>query len=298
MLCKPYWKNETIELPLDLLKDLYLETLLNKALIFPNSRGKTEEISVKLKKISERVGGHSNYFSHHSSVNKEVREYVEYFAKNNQRNYFCVACTSTLELGIDIGSVDKVMQIDATQSVASLIQRLGRSGRKDGELSSLVLYATNPWELLQSISCMELYNEGIIDPPEVIEKPYDILLHQALSIVKGYSGIASSNLIDTLCSSFAFCKIGRFEIEQIIHHLISNNILEQIDGEIIIGLDGERIVNSREFYTVFKNEENFKVVSGSNVIGEIPYSPQIVEGENIFLAAKVWKITYITRWRN
>lgn len=97
-----YFKNETIELPLDLLKDLYLETRLNKALIFPNSRGKTEEISVKLKKISERVGGHSNYFSHHSSVNKEVREYVEYFAKNNQRNYFCVACTSTLELGIDI----------------------------------------------------------------------------------------------------------------------------------------------------------------------------------------------------
>lgn len=288
-----YFKNETIELPLDLLKDLYLETRLNKALIFPNSRGKTEEISVKLKKISERVGGHSNYFSHHSSVNKEVREYVEYFAKNNQRNYFCVACTSTLELGIDIGSVDKVIQIDATHSVASLIQRLGRSGRKDGELSRLVLYATNPWELLQSISCMELYNEGIIDPPEVIEKPYDILLHQTLSIVKGYSGISSSHLIDKLCSNFAFCKIGRLEIEEIIHHLISNNILEQIDGEIIIGLDGERIVNSREFYTVFKNEENFKVVSGSNVIGEVPYSPQIVEGENIFLAAKVWKITYI-----
>ncbi|WP_284120841.1 helicase-related protein, partial [Klebsiella pneumoniae] len=83
-----------------------------------------------LKKLSERVGGHQNYFSHHSSVDKEVREYVEFFAKSNTHESFSIACTSTLELGIDIGSVDKVVQIDATHSIASLIQRVGRSGRR------------------------------------------------------------------------------------------------------------------------------------------------------------------------
>ena len=104
-------------MPLELLKNLYLETKDNKVLIFPNSRGRAEEVAVKLKKISERVKGHSNYFSHHSSVDREVREYVEYFAKNNNRQSFCISCTSTLELGIDIGTVDEVVQIDATHSI-------------------------------------------------------------------------------------------------------------------------------------------------------------------------------------
>ena len=81
---------------------IYQETKNNKVLIFPNTRGRVEEISVKLKRISEKQNGHHNYFSHHSSVDKEVREYVEYFAKNNKRDGFCISCTSTLELGIQI----------------------------------------------------------------------------------------------------------------------------------------------------------------------------------------------------
>lgn len=132
-----YFKNSTNELSLDLLKDLYLETNMNKVLIFPNSRGRTEEVAVKLRKISDRVNGHKNYYSHHSSVDKEIRESIEYFAKNNERFNFCIACTSTLELGIDIGTVDKIVQIDSTHSVASLVQRIGRSGRREGEKSRL-----------------------------------------------------------------------------------------------------------------------------------------------------------------
>jgi ATP-dependent Lhr-like helicase len=157
-------------LPLELLKDLYIETKDNKVLIFPNSRGRAEEVAVKLRKISDRVKGHPNYFSHHSSVDREVREYVEYFAKNNNRQNFCISCTSTLELGIDIGTVDEVVQIDATHSIASLIQRVGRSGRKEGESSNLYLYATNEWSLLQSIACWLLYKEGFIEPPQKNEK--------------------------------------------------------------------------------------------------------------------------------
>ncbi|MFY7813841.1 MAG: DEAD/DEAH box helicase, partial [Chryseobacterium taeanense] len=164
--------------PLALLKDLYMETCNSKALIFPNNRGRAEEIAVKLKKNSERVNGHPNYFSHHSSVHKEVREYVEYFAKNNGRSNFCITCTSTLELGIDIGNVDEVVQIDATNSIASLIQRVGRSGRREGATSNLFLYATEKWSLLQSIACWLLYKEGYIEPPAICEKPYDLLLHQ------------------------------------------------------------------------------------------------------------------------
>jgi len=285
-----YFKSEKEELPLELMKDLYLETKDHKVLIFPNSRGRVEEVAVKLKKISDRVKGHQHYFSHHSSVDREVREYVEYFAKNNVRQNFCISCTSTLELGIDIGTVDRVVQIDATYSIASLIQRVGRSGRKDEESSNLHLYATNEWSLLQSIACWLLYREGFIEPPQKNDKPYDILIHQALSITKGYSGISLSELINQLRKNIAFNQIEISEIEEILNHLIAIDLLEKLQHEVIIGIEGEKIVNSRDFYSVFKTEENFKVVNAGNKIGEIPFSPQIIEDANILLSARIWKI--------
>lgn len=285
-----YFENEKEELPLDLLKSLYLETKDNKVLLFPNSRGRAEEVAVKLKKLSDRFDGHGNYFSHHSSVDKEVREYVEHFAKNNRRHNFLISCTSTLELGIDIGSVDEVVQIDATHSIASLIQRVGRSGRREGEKSFLYLYATNGWSLLQSLACYTLYLEGFIEPPQVTAKAYDIFLHQVLSIVKGYSGLNYKDLMAQLEKNFAFSGIIRDEQESIVHHLVAMDLLEQIGKELIIGVEGEYIVSSRDFYSVFKSEEAFKVVNAGNKIGDVPYSLQIKEGENILLAARIWKI--------
>ena len=288
-----YFKNEGNELPLELLKDLYIETKDNKVLIFPNSRGRAEEVAVKLRKISDKVKGHTNYFSHHSSVDREVREYVEYFAKNNNRQNFCISCTSTLELGIDIGTVDVVVQIDATHSIASLIQRVGRSGRKDGEISNLYLYATDKWSLLQSIACWLLYKEGFIEPPQKNEKAFDILIQQALSITKGHSGIKLTDLINQLIGNSTFKGIELFEIEEILNHLIEIDFLEKLQHEVIIGIEGEKVVNSRDFYSVFKTEENFKVVNAGNKIGEVPFSPQIIEDENILLSAKIWKIKFV-----
>lgn len=288
-----YFKCRNEELSLELLKDLYIETKNSKSLIFPNSRGRAEEVAVKLKKISDRVKGHPNYFSHHSSVDKEVREYVEYFAKNNNRQNFCISCTSTLELGIDIGTVDEVVQIDATHSIASLIQRVGRSGRKEGESSNLYLYATNEWNLLQSVACWLLYKEGFIEPPQKTEKPYDILVHQALSMTKGHSGIILTDLINQLRENAAFKQIELSEIEDVLKHLLEIDFLEKIQYEVVIGVEGEKVVNGRDFYSVFKSEINYKVIAAGNAVGDIPFSPQVIEGENILLSAKIWKITVI-----
>ncbi|MDL2145458.1 DEAD/DEAH box helicase [Flavobacterium tructae] len=288
-----YFKSTTPELPLDLLKDLYLETKDNKVLVFPNSRGLAEEVAVKLKKLSEKLNGHVNYFSHHSSVDKEVREYVEYFAKSNNRQNFCISCTSTLELGIDIGSVDQVVQIDATHSIASLIQRIGRSGRRDGAKSLLFLYATNEWSLLQSLACWELYKEGFIEPKDTMTLAYDLLLHQALSITKGNSGINFNELVKLLKENFAFNDIENVDIEAILNHLIAIDLFEKLRDEVIIGIEGEKIVNNRDFYSAFTIEDNFKVVNAGIKIGEIPLTPQIREDENILLAAKIWKIILV-----
>ncbi|QBJ84985.1 DEAD/DEAH box helicase [Chryseobacterium gleum] len=288
-----YFEGSGAELPLELLKDLYIQTRNSKSLIFPNARGRVEEVAVKLRKISDKVGGHQNYFSHHSSVDKEVREYVEFFAKNNTYENFSIACTSTLELGIDIGSVDQVVQIDATHSIASLIQRVGRSGRRDDKASNLFLYATNRWTLLQSVACWLLYDEKYVEPVSLNEKPYDILLHQILSIIKGSSGMSKENLLSELHHNCAFKNISENEIEEIIAFLVEKDLLEQLGPELILGIEGEKIVNNREFYSVFQTENLFKVSHKGNKVGEIPLTLQIREDENIYLSARIWKIIAI-----
>ena len=288
-----YFFNSTAELSLDLLKDLYKETCSHKVLIFPNSRGRTEEVAVKLRKISDKVNGHKFYYSHHSSVDKEIRESIEHFAKNNERFNFCISCTSTLELGIDIGTVDKIVQIDSTHSVASLVQRVGRSGRKEGEKSIVNIYATDKWSLLQSLACWLLYKADFLEPIKTAQKPYDILLHQLLSIVKQLSGCSKNELLKRLKTNSAFQLFEDFEINSMIEEAIKSDYLEVIQHELILGIEGEKIVNTREFYSVFKTEPNFKVIFSGKKIGDIPFSPQIKIDENILLAAKIWKIVDI-----
>jgi ATP-dependent Lhr-like helicase len=288
-----YFPTDGADLPLALLKDLYKQTSTSKALIFPNSRGLAEVIAVKLRQIADRVGGHANYFSHHSSVDKEVREYVEHFAKSNQRQPFCIACTSTLELGIDIGSVDKVVQVNAAHSIASLIQRVGRSGRRDGEQSQLLLYATDPWSLLQSLACWLLYQEGFVEPLRQARHPYDLLLHQALSITKELAGVNRGELRRRLQANAAFPEITAAETDEILDELLRIDWLEALPRELLIGVEGEFVVNSRNFYSVFRTEAAFKVVHAGNKVGEIPYSPQVQENENLLLAARIWKIKHV-----
>jgi len=157
----------------------------------------------------------------------------------------------------------------------------------------LFLYATNPWSLLQSLACWLLYKQEYIEPPLSVEKPYDILLHQALSISKGHSGIKITNLTKQLKDNFTFNQISEIEIAEIVNHMIEIDLLEKLQQEVIIGVEGEKIVNNRDFYSVFKTEKNFKVVNAGNTIGEIPFSPQIKEDENILLAARIWKIIFI-----
>lgn len=285
-----YFKNSSAALSLDLLKDLYKETSSNKVLIFPNSRGRTEEIAVNLRKISDKVNGHKFYYSHHSSVDKEIRESIEHFAKNNERFNFCISCTSTLELGIDIGTVDKIVQIDSTYSVSSLVQRIGRSGRREGEKSIVTVYATDQWSLLQSLACWNLYNLEFLEPISTAKKPFDILLHQILSIVKQLSGCHRAELLKRISLNPAFKEIAEKEINTLIDKFIELDYLEYIDRQLILGIEGENIVNSREFYSVFKTEPSFKVLHSGKKIGDIPFSPQIRIDENILLAAKIWKI--------
>lgn len=285
-----YVEQTTSSFTAEFINKLYNDVKGRKVLIFPNSRGKAEELAVKLKDLSEKRCGHSNYFSHHSSVNKELRQYVERFAKTSDYEDFTIVCTSTLELGIDIGSVDLVVQVDSTSTVASLIQRLGRSGRKEGSISQLSVYATNHWSLLQAVSCWLLYQSGDIEPIRNLEQSYDIVFHQVLSLAKQNSGLKKEFLLRSILKNPAFLKIENEHLEDLIIFMLEKDYLEAIGDEYIVGLAGEYLTNNKEFFSVFKSKSLVKILHKGRNIGEIPISPQLVVDENIYLAAKIWKI--------
>lgn len=281
------------ELPEQLINEIYSQTLNNRVLIFPNSRGKAEEIAFRLKKLSEKLGGHPHYFAHHASLNRQERERIEEFARESKDQAFCISCTSTLELGIDIGNMEKVVQIDSTYSISSLIQRVGRSGRTEGRISELRVFTTNFWSLLQSLACWLLFQEGYIEPVAEINKPYDLLLHQILSIAKEKCGIIQKELLSLLNSLSVFNEITIEEKQEILSDLIDREFLEKIGNEIILGIEGEKLVNTRDFYSVFKTERNLTIVHSGKSIGNVPHTPQIIEGENILLSARTWKIIWV-----
>lgn len=268
-----------------MLNDIYSEVRFSNVLLFPNARRRVEEIAISLKNKDKSI----NVFTHHSAISKDLREYVEFFAKNNQNQNFCICCTSTLELGIDIGNIDKIIQIDATYSVSSLIQRLGRSGRRENDKGNLLVYSTSEGSLLQSLACWLLYKEGFIESIRFLDKPYDILLHQTISIIREYGELSKPQLIEHLTNNIAFNKIQSEEIDDLLNELIKQDILEEIEYKIILGLNGEKIVN-KDFYSVFQVPPMMKVFHHGFVIGEIEVSTMLSAGETILLAAKLWEI--------
>jgi len=127
--------------PVELYEDMRELTRENQTIIFCNSRGEVEEITVFLNRLAEREKMGETYYAHHSSIDKKEREFVEMTLANSTSPKSVVA-TSSLELGIDIGEIDLVVQVDSTFTVSSLKQRLGRSGRKRGTNQLLQLYTT------------------------------------------------------------------------------------------------------------------------------------------------------------
>lgn len=294
--CFKYFHQETADLSQKIIDDLYHETLNSKTLVFPNSRTRVEEISVRLKKKSSRNTNKNLYFSHHSSVEKELREEIENFAKTNVKDNFAIVCTSTLELGIDIGSIDKVIQVGQVTSINSLSQRLGRSGRKS-QKSHLVVYNLDQWQLIHNIACYELLKDGFLEPGKKVNR-YDILIQQILSILKQTSGIERQILIAKISKNWAFTGIKEAEIQNIIDHLIQLALVENLKKELILGVESQYLVTSKDFYAVFEAVAGFKVIyNNTKTIGEIDSIPlgrsSDYIGENIFLSAQIWKITHV-----
>lgn len=261
-------------------------------LVFPNSRSDVEYLSVNLSRLGKQRGSYASYFAHHSALTKEMRINAENFAKNSQAHLFTICCTSTLEMGIDIGSVDSIVQYNAPPSVSDLGQRLGRSGRKTKK-SILHFIATNPWELLQGLAAINLYCRGGIDRLDSIPKPYDVLAHQVLSLLLEHSGLPLKDLYRLNREFLCWQTISDGEYHALLQYLIQRNYIEVLGQEAITGTQTEELLKGSEFFAHFVTEKNFAVHSEQKRIGELPLTPSVAVGVNIFLAAQVWKITQI-----
>lgn len=278
--------------PAEIVDDIYKTSRYERMLVFPNARGKVEEIAVRLQRRAKKDQSLVKYFAHHASVDKDLRLEAEHFAKAAQDELFTICCTSTLELGIDIGAVDSVCQVDAAPSVASLAQRLGRSGRLQ-QHSKLHLFTTNGWSLLQTVACTELFQEGVLEPINPIKKPYEVLFQQILSILLEKNSLTKRELLNSLALNPSWINIDKEEIMVLFDHMLTTSLLEETDGEIIVGLAAERIIESRGFYAHFENRQEYRVLNEAQHIGDMPRLPTVEVGVNVFLAARIWKITAI-----
>ena len=292
---------------IDICKNLFKTLRGSNNLIFTNSRRITEKIADMLTKLSEYNNIPNEFFPHHGSLAKQIREEVEFNLKNNNLPQN-VICTSTLELGIDIGSVKSVAQIDCPHSVASMKQRLGRSGRR-GEPAILRMYITeheisNNSEIIsklrinivQSIALVNLLIKKWIEPPIIHNLHLSTFVQQIMSVIAQYGGCQATKLWQILCVKGAFKSddITMDVFKKLLKSLGEKDIIKQMDnGELIHGLAGEKIVNNYNFYIVFNTPEEYKLVSENKTLGTIPIRIPLKEDDYLIFSGKRWIISKI-----
>lgn len=269
-----------------------LEYSLGKStLVFPNSRAKVEKLSYLLKKEVEEKDYDIRIFSHHSSISKIKRTEIETFAKTSRRDFIIVA-TSTLELGIDIGAVDQVIQVGSAASVLSLSQRLGRSGRRTRK-SVIYQIATDKWDLVQASSSLRLFKEGKLDKIDRKTKTYDIFAHQVLSTLLEKNGLLIDDYYKLNEELKSFSDITDNEFKILTDFLLQNDFVEEIDGEYIVGSNAEKLMTMGSFYNQFVIKKSYKVQTDKQTIGEIELGENLRVADRIYLSGQVWKIEAI-----
>lgn len=277
--------------------EVYARTKDLQTLVFPNSRAKVE---VTANKLLERAGEDAVILAHHASLTRKTREDVEETVKNAEGAPFTICCTSTLELGIDLPSVDRICQLESVPSVSSLAQRTGRSGRSSGK-AAVDMLCTLEWNLLRNVASWNLCRDGNVEAPDDKAMWYNVLLHQMLSVVAENTEESADKRPDREQLADAVLEIPSFRFSSkdeclgIIGHLLELNVLEEIAGKLSIGPDGERLVRKMNSYVVFATPFNYKVFHDGACIGELEPSVDLKERFCFMLAARKWEIVKIDK---
>jgi ATP-dependent Lhr-like helicase len=271
-----------------------------KCLIFGNNRTEAETVIANLRKIAKQNNYPDVYHVHHGSISSLLREDAELAMKSHHPTV--IAATVTLELGIDLGQLERVIQLNAPFSVSSFLQRLGRTGRRgnpadmrficteEKPLLDQPFYQQIPWQLLQSLAVIQLYlEERWLEPIESSQYPFSLLYHQTLSILAAEGEQTPQMLAQKVLSLPIFAKISLEDYRQLIKYLISINHLQTTEkGNLILGLTGEKIAHSFRFYSVFSENMEYLVRGEIGLIGSIATAPPL--GHNLSLAGRTWKV--------
>lgn len=275
-------------------------------LVFANSRSRTESIAAQLSDLCEQQVVPNEFFPHHGSLAKELRETLETRLQKETLPTTAI-CTMTLELGIDIGKVNSVIQVTAPHSVSSLRQRLGRSGRRGSPSILRVLIAENELsdksnivdglrlELVQSLAMIRLLIvENWFEPADTEQMHLSTLLHQILAVIAQWGSVRADQLYSLLCQQGSFTEISIHHFKTLLQHMGTVQLIQQLNsGELVLGIEGERLSNSHTFYAVFKTPEEFRIVAGSKTLGTLPVDSLILKGQHIIFGGHRWKVTDI-----
>ncbi|WP_339260837.1 DEAD/DEAH box helicase [Paenibacillus sp. FSL R5-0749] len=280
---------------------IYESTHRKKALIFTNSRTDAEVTILEMRRVAARRQERDVFHVHHGSISAMLREETE-AALRTGSGPAVAAATVTLELGIDLGELERVVQLGAPYSASSFVQRLGRSGRREDMASEMLfvcpeeedeeaqLPARMPWTLMRAIAVIELYvKTKWVEPLEARKMPIGVLYHQTMSMLKSMGEAEPRDLAEAILSLAPFALIRPDQYQAFLNYLIETDHLQWTeDRTLIIGLTGEKIVNNYRFYAVFKDDEEHKVLNGSEEIGSITTVPP--PGYCFSLAGKLWKV--------
>lgn len=280
---------------------IYDCTADKKCLVFSNSREETEYLTATLRQIADRRGDPDVFLIHHGNLSASLREEAEMKLKDDElRTVTCA--TVTLELGIDIGRLERIVQLDAPTTVSSLLQRLGRSGRRGAPPEMMMVFREEnplpntplpqlmPWGLLRAIAIVQLYlEERFIEPPNVKKLPFSLLFQQTLSTLAASGELTAKRLAEKVLSLPPFAGVTKEEYRTLLLSMIKNDFIEMTEEKgLIVGLKGERLINSFKFYAVFKDSEDYTVRAGSDEIGTITTPPPV--GDRFALAGRVWEV--------
>lgn len=277
-------------------------------LIFAGARKNVEIYADRLRQLCEKNRLPQEFYPHHASLSRYHRDFVEKRLKNPLQPTSAI-CTSTLELGIDIGDVTCVAQIGAPFSVASLRQRLGRSGRRAGQPAILRQYAIEAalnaesnfvdrlrLGLVRSIAMIELLLENWCEPPKPQALHLSTLVHQILSVVAQNGGAHANRIFRILCQEGPFRKVDKGIFLDVLRAMgaVDTGLLEQSnDGLLLLGRAGEKLVEHYSFYAVFKTAEEFRLVSAGRELGTLPVENLLATGMMVIFSGRRWRVEEI-----
>lgn len=274
-------------------------------LIFAGARQRVEIYADRLRRLCEASKLPQEFFPHHASLSREHREFVEKRLKDDTLPTTAI-CTSTLELGIDIGDVTCVAQIGAPFTVASLRQRLGRSGRREGQAAILRQYDIEDrldaeshiadqlrLGLIRTIAMIELLLGNWCEPPKPQALHLSTLVHQILSVIAERGGASAQRIYVTLCEKGPFLEVDKTTFLEVLRQIGSSNVslIEQReDGLLLLGREGERVVEHYSFFAVFKTPEEYRIVSNGKQLGTIPLDNILMPGMTLIFSGRRWEV--------